>query len=49
MIDYIFVSNNIEVINISKLNDRSDYNSKNIAPNKNDPSDHFLISTTLNI
>ena len=49
MIDYIFVSNNIEVINISKLNDRSDYNSKNIAPNKNNPSDHFLISTTLNI
>ena len=49
MIDYIFVSNNIEVINISKLNDRSDYNSKNIAPNKNYPSDHFLISTTLNI
>jgi len=49
MIDYIFVSKNIKIINISKLNDRSDYNSKNIAPNKHEPSDHFLISTTLNI
>ena len=49
MIDYIFVSKNIKVINTSKLKDRSNYNNKNLAPNKHEPSDHFLISTTLKI
>ena len=49
MIDYIFVSNNIKIINTSNLKDRTNYNSKNLAPNKYEPSDHFLISTTLKI
>ena len=49
MIDYIFVSNNIKVLKTSNLTDRSHYNIKNLAPNKFEPSDHFLISTTIKI
>ena len=49
MIDYIFTSKNLKVKKVSKLYSKSHYNRKNIAPNKNQPSDHFILTATVKI
>lgn len=49
MIDYIFTSKNLKIKKVSKLYSKSYYNKKNIAPNKSQPSDHFILTATVEI
>ena len=49
MLDYIVVQKNIKINSVSKLKKRDKYNSKNILPNKTEPSDHIVIYADVSI